>query len=283
MLVWSDDIESPPIGWNSQHMKRAGKKSKKIHSKAVARAAVLGAAVLALAFVSTTWATPVTRPLAIDNVSVMQPPEFERFSAAGLPKPLRMDDGAAFSMTELLSESHPLESLAEPAQASVQADGQKGSFSELKGSSGRSADLFNASLNNLVDLSEVKTILRNLHDELQEATGGLLSNPNGTAAEDLTNSSRLSETAQIREASRMENPQRPRTEEEIRQDGIRLSVMISNFIDELAPWAISALVLILLVKGVMAYLRMQAARSIVKQSAHRKRRVRRSSRSSRPI
>ncbi|MEJ6006550.1 hypothetical protein WG899_13405 [Paucibacter sp. AS339] len=147
--------------------------------------------------------------------------------------------------------------------ASAQASTQQSQFSNAQLSHAAEPDLFRSAVKELEIASDIKNVLQGARAEIRQIAGGLVSDQAEQAAE-LAQLRRRIEEGQTNPYGGYRD--RPRTEAERRLDEIRVSVMLSQLIDELTPWAIGVGVCFVLFHATRWMMRSQSTRQLKTQA-----------------
>ncbi len=182
-------------------------------------------------------------------------------SAASTPLPAKLqslDEASSVApMNELLSEVSKHSQAAAPAESVMGA-----STTQLRREQGSEHELLRSAVKELEIVADVKNVLQGVRAELHQVTGGNWVAARDEQAAELASLSRRIEEGQTKRYGEGSAYERPRTEAEIRADSLRASVLVSQLIDEILPWAIAVGVLLALYHLSRALLNMQAARQL---------------------
>lgn len=176
-----------------------------------------------------------------------------------------LDEAASLApMNGLLADlaKHPQGSAAlDSTLASAQASTQQSQFSNAQLSHAAEPDLFRSAVKELEIASDIKNVLQGTRAEIRQIAGGLVGDQAEQAAE-LAELRRRVEEGHTKRYADGSAYDRPRSEAEIRADSMRASLLVSQLIDEVTPWAIGVGVLLALFHASRAMLRLQAGRQL---------------------
>ncbi|MCV2349414.1 hypothetical protein [Paucibacter sp. Y2R2-4] len=133
---------------------------------------------------------------------------------------------------------------------------------QLRREQGSEHELMRSAVKELEIVADVKNVLQGVRAELHQVTGGHLASIQDDHSAELASLSRRIEEGQNKRYGDSSANDRPRSDAEIRADSMRASLLVSQLIDEITPWAIGAGVLLALFHATRAMLRLQAGRQL---------------------
>ncbi|MCV2366633.1 hypothetical protein [Roseateles oligotrophus] len=205
------------------------------------------------------FATPVVPPLEQDQQKWEQQLGAEHAQASSLQgQPPKPEAGVA-----VIANSPSLADLTKQPGAefeTVLAKGELVHGTGLRPSSRTEQDLFGGGAkDNMLISAEVKNVLKDLRGELHQITGDYFKNSQAESeAEQARLVRRLDEAKSARDQT-MGSTGRPLSEEERRLGAWRIALLTEQLIEDIKPWAITALLLFGLFHLTQALLRKQAA------------------------